>query len=167
MRKCWEDVGRSDRKGHFFMLTHSLPAAKAVFEIRSLQPVLQLAQDHWPIKNSDYLWIPLRGKQWLLFPPAFYCCFSFFVLMVALVFHKIFPPFFSGEDCVFLKAEGWIGPWQDPYLCLAGRMLCLNAHLLGYSTNIFHLWLWGRASEKDKENKVFCTVSSYSWIVSI
>lgn len=136
MRKCWEDVGRSDRKGHFFMLMHSLTAAEAVFEIRSLQPVLQLAQDHWPIKNSNYLWIPLRRKQWLLFSPAFCCCFCFFVLMVALVFHKIFPRFFSGENCVFLKAEGWIGPWQDPYLCLEGRMLCLNAHLLGYSANI-------------------------------
>lgn len=35
--------------------------------------------------------------------------FSFsFVLMVARVFHKIFHSFFSEENCVFLKAEGWI-----------------------------------------------------------
>jgi len=50
-----EDAARSDRKGHFFLLTCSLTAAKAVFEMGSLQLMLQLTRDHWPIKNSNYL----------------------------------------------------------------------------------------------------------------
>lgn len=49
-----EDAARSDRKGHFFLLTRSLTAAEAVFEMGSLQLVLQLTQDHRPIKNSNY-----------------------------------------------------------------------------------------------------------------
>jgi len=59
--------------------------------------------------------------------------------MEGLDFHKIFPPFFSEEDCVFLKAEGWLGPWQDPYLCLEGRALCKDANLPGRSANISSL----------------------------
>lgn len=51
------------RKVIFFLLTCSVTAAKAVFETQSLQPVLQLAQDHWSIKNSNYLWILLGRKQ--------------------------------------------------------------------------------------------------------
>lgn len=71
--------------------------------------------------------------------------------MAALGFHKIFPPFFSEEDCVFLKAEGWIGPWQDPYLYLKGRALCMDAHLLGRSANISSLT--GRDSKQEGQEK--------------
>lgn len=134
----------------FFLLTHSLTAAKAVFEMWSLQPVLQLARGHWPIKNSNYLLIPLGRKQWLLFLYLLLLLF-FFVLMVALGFHQIFPPFFSEEDCVFLKAEGWVGSWQDPYLCLEGRALCMDAHLLGHSANIS--LLTGRESKQEGQGK--------------
>lgn len=140
-----EDAARSDRKGHFFLLTRSLTAAEAVFEMGSLQLVLQLTQDHRPIKNSNYPWIPLGKKRWLLF--LYLLLLFFFVRMVVLWLHKIFPPFFSGEESLLLKGEGQTGPWQNSYFYLKGRALCMDAHLLCCSNNISSL-TWRESKQK-------------------
>lgn len=79
------------------------------------------------------------------------------VFIAALDFHKISPPFFSEENCVLLKVEGWMRSGQVPYLYPEGRSLCMDIHLLGHPNNISSLG--GTASKKGKENTIFCTLT--------